>query len=380
MRQCTALLVGLVLLAGCSAATLPPAGIGFVPDEDEKRLWQVAREEEKNLDGSGLIYQNAELDGYLDSVVKKLVSSETLKVLPLKVSVIRNPYLNAFTFPNGRIYIHEGMLVRMQNEAQLATLIAHELSHATCRHLVREFRNVKSTTTLYATLSSLTGNLLLPIGELTALSAIRGHSRDMETEADTEGLRLLIAAGYDPFEAPKVFTILLNEVQEEKIEEPFFFGSHPRLQERIDNYQTLLKAVTVETAARTTNSSNYLRMISPLLLDNAGLDLKRGRFEAARQAVERFLAVRGDDARAYYLLGETWRQGGNREWLGKARECYLKAAALDPTYPDPHRSAGLVSYKLKERESAKASLQRYLALSPNASDKGYIEEMIKSLL
>ena len=379
MKRHLPLLLGLALLAGCASSSLPPAGNGFAPEEDEKRLWLIAEKEEKSLDSSGLIYRNVALEGYLDSVVRKLATPEMLTALPIRISVIRNPYLNAFTFPNGRIYIHEGMLVQMENEAQLATIIAHEMSHATGRHVVRELRNTKSKTAFFATLSSLTGNVLLPIGQLAALSAIQGYSRDMETEADTEGLRRLVAAGYDPAEAPKIFTIMQKEALDEKIPEPFFFGSHPRLQERLDNYVTLLQTDYYGKAGGTTNTAVYLRMISPLFLDTAGLNLKRGRFEAARQAIEKFLTVRGDDAGAYYLLGETWRQSGGKEGASKAREFYLKAAALDPAYPDPHRAVGLIAYKMKEWEIARTSFERYLSLAPKAADRGYIEEMIKNL-
>lgn len=379
MKRHLPLLLSLALLAGCATSSLPAAGKGFAPEEDEKRLWLAAEEEEKFIDGSGLIYRNAELEAYLDSVIRKVAPPDALAVMPISINVIRTPDLNAFIFTNGRMYIHEGMLVQMENEAQLATIISHEMIHATNRHTVRAMRNTKNKSAVFSTLNSLTANVLFPVGALTTLAAIQGYSRDLETEADTEGLRLQIAAGYDPAEAPKIFMIFQKEVRDEKIKEPFFFGSHPRLQERIDNYQTLLKTTYAGKKGGETNSAVYLNKISHLYLDNAGLDLKRGRFERARHAIEKFLTVRGEDAKASYLLGETWRQSGEKDTLDKARACYLKAIALDPAYPDPHRAMGLVAYKMKEGDLARKSLEQYLALVPKASDRGYIEEMLKSL-
>ena len=60
-----------------------------------------------------------------------------LVVFDVKIVVIKDPYLNAFAFPNGVIYIHTGMLARMDNEAQLAALLAHEMSHCIHRHTLR---------------------------------------------------------------------------------------------------------------------------------------------------------------------------------------------------------------------------------------------------
>ncbi len=89
--------------------------------------------------------------------------------------------------------------------------------------------------------------------------------------------------------------------------------------------------------------------------------------------------MRGDDARAYYLRGESWRQDGEKDGAARARECYLKSALLDPAYPDPHRALGMMAYKTKEREVARTALERYLSLAPQAPDRGYVEEMLKNL-
>jgi predicted Zn-dependent protease len=370
-----------IMLLSLFLATGPPsAACGAVAsDDDETRLWQLSEVEETALDSSGCLYRNTEIEAYLDVVVRKLLPPERLGAMPIRVNIIRNPRFNAFSFANGRIYIHSGMLAAMENEAQLAALLGHESSHVLGRHMLKELRDAKSTTAFSATLGALTGNVILPIGQLGALAAISGYSRELETEADTEGLRMMVAAGYDPGEAPKLFVILRNEVREEQVKEPYFFGSHPQLQERIDHYERLLHSVYAGKHGGTTNAGPFLRTISPLLLDNADSKLKAGRFEAARKAIERYLAAMGDNARAYLLLGETYRQGGIKEEFVKARECYLKSALLDPSLPDPHRFLGLMAFKQNDREQAKASLERYLILSPQAPDRAYIEEMLKSL-
>jgi beta-barrel assembly-enhancing protease len=376
MKRLFLLIFVLFICAGNAAGISPCNALAL--DEDEKRLWLRAEEEEKNLDRSGYIYRNSEIDGYLDTVVRTLVPHEVLETIPIRVSIIKNPYFSAFTFPNGRIYVHSGMLVAMENEAQLATLLGHEISHSTGRHMLKEMRDAKDKIAFTATLGALTGNVILPIGQLGALAAISGYSRELETNADEEGLRLMIQAGYDPAEAPKLFVTLQKEALKEKRKEPFFFGSHPKLQERIDNFDTLLKTAPTGKQGGIANTDRFLRAISPLLLDNAVLDLKAGRIENARRCIERYLDLKKDDARGYFLLGETYRQSEQKEEPVKAQEYYLKAAMLDPSYPDPHRCLGILAFKRNDFETARKSFERYLVLFPKAPDRGYIEEMLKS--
>lgn len=370
----------MLLMAVYSGTVTPSHAREDLPlEDDENRLWLRAEEEEKSLDTSGLIYRDKKLDAYIDVVVRKLIPPELLARVPISVTVIKNPYYNAFTFPNGRIYLHSGILAAMENEAQLATLLGHESSHAIGRHMLKEMRDAKDKTAFSATLGALTGNVILPFSNLGALAAISGYSRELETEADMEGLRLLVQAGYDPAEAPKLFAILQKDARDETQKESFFFSSHPKLQERLDNYNKLLKSKYAEKQGGVTNAGTFLQAVSPLLLDNAELGLRAGRIAIARQCVERYLAVAGDNARAYLILGETYRQSGQKEDIAKAKEYYLKAATLDPSYPDPHHFLGLVAYKLNDRELARKSLERYLVLFPQAPDRGYIEEMLKSL-
>ena len=106
----------------------------FIFEEDEKRLWNRSEEEERSIAKSGMLYQDRELEAYLNGVASKLQPPEAYERIPFRILVLKNPYCNAFALPNGYIYVHTGILARMDNEAQLATLLAHEMTHATHRH------------------------------------------------------------------------------------------------------------------------------------------------------------------------------------------------------------------------------------------------------
>lgn len=372
------------VLAGCASTSLPPVTQDFRFEEDEKRLWLRSEEEQKVLNRSGLIYRDEELETYLHEVAKNLLPIETFNHIPFKVFVIKNHLLNAFIYPNGALYIHTGILAKMDNEAQLATLLAHEMTHATHRHLIKRFRDIKNTTAFLSTVAVTLGgvgggigDLTVLIGALGTLAAVSGYSRELETEADMEGLKLLVKAGYDSNEAPKFFSYLKKESEDEKKKEPFFFGTHPRLQERVENYEHFLKKQDQDRPGGMQNSEIFLQKIHRVILDNSRLDLKAGRFEKAERGVQKYLAIKPSDPKAYCLLGEIHRQKAEKGDLEKAKAHYEKAISIDPSYPDSHRGMGFIHYKQGEKILAKKYLEQYLLLSSEATDRAYIQEYIK---
>ena len=76
---------------------------------------------------------------------------------------------------------------------------------------------------------------------LLVVSSVTGYSRELEGEADAQGYKRLVAAGYDPREAPKLFKLMMDEVKASGVDEPFFFSTHPALEDRYDNYLRLSK-------------------------------------------------------------------------------------------------------------------------------------------
>ncbi len=114
-----------------------------------------------------------------------------------------------------------------------------------------------------------------------------------------------------------------------------------------------------------------------MILDNAQLDLKAGRFSVAQHGIEKYLTLKPKDAHAHYLLGEVSRQRGEKGDLEKAKEQYQKAANLDSSYSDPNKGIGMIYLKQGNQSLAAKYFRTYLSLAPNAPDRRYIEEYIK---
>src|SRR3970040_112577 len=279
------------LLSGCASPSVPPMGYQgkpFRPEADERQLGSAAEKEEEKLAKLGKTYDDPLLEDYLASVAARLVPQEAQRAgappppharfrgPPLN-AFSRAPTLNAFAMPNGKVYIHTGLLSRVENEAQLSMILGHELTHVTNRHALmfnRDAQNKQIWFTALAIAASLgvavaagsqqgkgnyvtaevlraTSNIFLGLGlQLAFIASVNGFGRDLEREADREGMERMVKAGYDPAEGPRRFALLKDDHGDGSKLENFFFGNHPRLDERIANTQELLKTnyAATETA------------------------------------------------------------------------------------------------------------------------------------
>ena len=362
------------LSTGCSTPSEPVVSDMLLTNVDEQLLWQQAEEEQRVLDSSDLIYQDEKLEAYLNNVAAKLQPQTAPAGLSIRVKVIRNAYLNAFAYPNGMIYIHTGLLARMDNEAQLAAVLAHEITHCTRRHALRAFRHFKDRRSF---LTGVQQALMADIGFTGPPAAVRGYARELEAEADRVGTELMTRAGYNPKDALSLFDHMISEIEQAGSEEPFFFGNRARVRERIDNLQSLPADRYPRQRPTIINSELFLAKLDQIFLDNARLDIRLGRFQAARRSVEKFLRIKPDNTRAHFLLGESYRQQGQDSDIPKALKSYNRAITLDPNFAAPHKALGLIHYKKGRRALAKKFFESCLQLSPNTPDKAYIKGYLR---
>ncbi|MEJ2728113.1 MAG: M48 family metalloprotease [Deltaproteobacteria bacterium] len=379
-------LLFIVLVTACSTYSKPdvaPVADAWLMNEDEKMLWQKAEQEQLAFEDNGLIYPDQELEDYLNQVAAKLRPQSAPQNLVIRVKVIKNPYLDAFAYPNGMIYIHTGLLARMDNEDQLAAVLAHELIHCTQRHALRAFRKYRDQPALLIavqnTLLKTRGlqDMARYLGIHGPMAAISGYVRELEAEADRLGFELMVAAGYNPQEALLLFDHMIAEIEMEKVEEPFFFGSHPTVRQRVDDLQNLPDPVYLNKGPEIKNRQKYFAKLEQLFLDNARMDIRLGRFQAARQSIKKYLQIKPDDSRALFLLGEIYRQQGRAIDTQLALEYYHRAITLDPGYAAAYKAIGLIHYKKGHHALAKKFFESCLQLSPNAPDKAYIRGYLK---
>ena len=421
-RSVAWLLIACLLTVSCASRSVAPMGAGgkpFKPEADELKLWAQAEKEEQQLQKKSKPYDDPLLDEYLAKIGDKLMPDDVREAggPGFKFGVLRDPTLNAFAMPNGRVYIHTGLLARLDNEAQLAMIVGHEMTHVTNRHALSFTRDAQNKEILFTVLAvaasigvavaagsragsgdylgaavlSQTANVLLGLGlQLAVIAAINGYGRDLEREADAGGMANLVRAGYDPKEAPKVFDLLRKESRDRGSLETFFFGSHPKLTERVETTSELIKAnYAVAAAAPDTvkNTDEFGLRMRTVVRENARLDIQAGRFKLAEEQLDRVRAITPRDPVAELYYGDLYRLQAQRardaadkaDKAQRALERYERAAQLDPAFPDPFRQLGFLHFQQKETARAKAAFQKYLALKPDAPDAPRIKEYLVEL-
>ena len=153
--------------------------------------------------------EDAAIELYVEQLMHRLAAAGPTRSHPLEVFLVYSPKLNAFALPGGIIGIHTGLLLYMRDESELASVMAHELSHLQLNHFER--RRAFQESQQLPVLASLLASILLvvtvdPLLGLSTMSAAQAavieqqlsYSREHEIEADRGGMRLLLAAGYNP--------------------------------------------------------------------------------------------------------------------------------------------------------------------------------------
>ncbi len=191
----------------------------------------------------GLSNLDLELQAYVERVGRKLARASAFPDLPYAFVVINNSELNAWALPGGKIAVNRGLLAELDNEAQLAAVLAHEISHVTKRHSARMQKKAGGASLLGALVGLGVGAKVPEYRELAmrgasavAFAGQANYSRDHEIQADNEGIKLMVAAGYDPRAAVDVQRVFLSKVQNRKSNAlEALFASHPPSQERVNN-------------------------------------------------------------------------------------------------------------------------------------------------
>jgi Zn-dependent protease with chaperone function len=236
IRKGFALLLICQLLAGQAWAertALKPGWNMFSPQQDIEIGQQNAAEAEKQLP----MLRDAEVDRYVDSLGKQLAARAPGEKYPYQFKTINDKSINAFALPGGFIYINRGVIEAADNEAQLAGVIAHEISHVALRHGTNQASKAAAAQAPLAILGGLLGSnsagaVLAQLGAGFALNSILlKYSRDAETQADVMGTQILYDSGYQPAAMGIFFQKLQAEGGGGRPLE--FFSNHPNPDNRM---------------------------------------------------------------------------------------------------------------------------------------------------
>lgn len=223
-----------LLITGISAAVLIAALLLYIyvlPWAAEKAVLLVPVETEialgeKITEGmTGESITNDSVNLYLEEFVKQLNLDKTY---PIKVRLIVSDEINAFALPGGNIFIYSGLLEKIESPEELVALIGHEVTHVMKRHSLKSMSRSLASGILFSLLLGDASGIASQADQFKQLD----YSRALETEADSEGLRMMIENRVDPEGMLRLLQILKRE-NEQTPQLMKYLSTHPDTEERI---------------------------------------------------------------------------------------------------------------------------------------------------
>lgn len=233
MSKKLTLLILVLSFGFCAGCTVNPITgkqqFMIIPSQQDPAIGKkYAPEVEKQLGGK---IANQHLQNYIDNIGQKLVGVSHKPHWQYHFIAVEDKSVNALALPGGYIFITKGMLKELTTEAQLAAVLAHEITHIVARHSSAAMsRKIGIGILLSAVTSEQTSQTVSTVANLTRQILGLRYSRSDEREADLAGLDYLAAAGYDPYAMVEIMKILQSQQSTRPIQ---FLSTHPAPQNRL---------------------------------------------------------------------------------------------------------------------------------------------------
>ena len=230
------LLVPILLALLVSCATTGPGGkksLILIPTETEVAL---GKDVVKEVESTEKVLSNSEIQNYVSKVGRKVAKVCDRKDVSYTFKVLDSEEINAFACPGGFIYIYKGLMKKMDNEAQLAAVLAHEVGHIVARHSIKRLQAIYGySIVMEVALGEKMGQTARQMVDAAAGVILLGYGRDNEYEADEYGILYAKKAGYNPKGMIQVF----EKFKQMEGKPPNTFEkllmSHPPAGDRINN-------------------------------------------------------------------------------------------------------------------------------------------------
>ena len=260
------LLTAGAIVAGC--ATNPVTGQRQLSLVSEAQEISMGRDAAQEVQASIGLVDDADMQAYVGRIGRDLASGSERPTLPWAFAVVDDPTPNAFALPGGFIFVTRGLMTLLDSEAELASVLGHEIGHVTARHSVSMISRQQ-----LAQLGLGLGGVLFP--ELQPMTQALGtgmqllflrYGRDAERQADQLGFRYARADGYDASEMADVFAALGRaSALEGQSPLPTWLTSHPAPADRIQAARDMVAAAGPPTGTPRQGRTEYLDQIDGLV-------------------------------------------------------------------------------------------------------------------
>jgi len=368
----------LLLMSGC--AVNPVTGkneLMLIPESMEIQMGEENYMPARQMQGGDYVTDPA-VNTYISEIGQKLAAVSD-RQLPYHFVVVNDSEINAWMLPGGKMGINRGLLLKMDNESELAAVIGHEITHAAAKHSAKQMQDAlllqgaviaasmaidASTDNEYIQMAGVIG------GQAASILLQSKFSRDDESQADHYGMVYMSRAGYDPKGAISVQELLLKESKGQP--NNLFarlLADHPPSADRVAANRAFVEQLP---AGGKSARDEYHRRLATLFrdapayadYDKAGEALKAGDFKKAQALTDKAISIEPKEALFHVLKGRAMEG----MYMGKqALNEYRNAARLNPGYYEGHLRLGLLLDSMGNRYQAKQALENSVRLLKTAS-------------
>jgi predicted Zn-dependent protease len=371
-----------VIISGCSVNPVTGKNeLSIVSPQQEVAIGEKNYRPSRQSQG-GDYYLDESLQAYVAGVGQRLAAVSDRPDLPYEFVVLNNDVPNAWALPGGKIAINRGLLILLEDEAQLAAVLGHEIVHAAARHGASQMTrgtlaNIGLVTLGVATQGAEGAQLYGMASQIGAAAWMAKYGRDDELESDHYGMNYMAKAGYDvqgAVELQEKFVELSKSRQSGFLDN--LFASHPPSTQRV----TENKARVANFAAGKRYRARYQAAIAQLKKDapayqaeaaaKKALSEKQGRL--AIQHLDKAVAHQPNEGHFWELRGHAWKM---LEEQGNAEKAYTTAIKKNDDFFSPYLARGVLLYERGQRAKAKIDLNRSYQLLPTPTASYYLGEL-----
>jgi predicted Zn-dependent protease len=279
MRMVTGFMLLCLLFWTASCATNPVSGgpeLMLLSEQDEISLGGQTDREVRRQYG---VYEDAELQAYLDDVCKRLGKLSHRPTLDYRFEILDASVVNAFAVPGGYVYFTRGILSTLNNEAELAGVMGHEIGHVAARHSAQQYSRAQLAQFGVVLGGLFLGDLASGLAQFGVGMLFLSFSRDNERQADALGVEYSSKAGYDAAELARFFeTLERMNPPADRSGLPSWFSTHPSPVDREAAVRSMAKEWQQQLGLKhaKVNREVYLKKIDGLVY---GEDPRQGYVE-----------------------------------------------------------------------------------------------------
>lgn len=349
----------LFLVLSCATVQDPLTGkptFTLLPPEQEIAIGKKVIPQAIN-ENNGL-YPDEEVQNYIRKIGYK-VASKSPRQVDYQFFLVNSKEVNAFALPGGPVFVNRGLVLILDNESELAGVIAHEVGHITARHHAKFLEKTYGMNILLNILAIATSNsqyqeVVMQLAQVSAGLLQLKYSRDQENEADALGVRFTYEAGYDPRGLISTFEKFKSM---EKVNAPKWLLTHPLPEDRIKNVSILIETKYPDKLLLKKDSEEFKIVKQKLLKTNESFQLvedakeniKNKNFSAALSNLNKAISLFPNNNAAYTYRALVYYS------LKDYQKAYLdsvKAYNLDKNYFLPRLILGASLVKMNQYKEA----------------------------